>query len=66
MPRSRLSLERLSMTNRTAQDLLAERRANVKEAMRERDPIAKACLLAHVAIIDAELKQRFHPKPDQA
>lgn len=46
------------MENRTAQDLLAERRANVLESMRERDPIAQAMLLAHVSIIDVELERR--------
>jgi hypothetical protein len=46
------------LSQRSAQDILAERRANVNEARRERDPIAKATLLAHVAILDAELDQR--------
>jgi hypothetical protein len=49
------------MTNRTAQDLLAERRANVVEArnlFNESDETARAMLLAHVARIDAELARR--------
>lgn len=46
------------MNERTTQDLLAERRANILEAMRERDPIAKACLEAHAAEIDVELQGR--------
>ena len=52
------------MRHRTAQDLLAERRANVLESMRhapdgsDPDPTASAMLLAHVATIDAELGTR--------
>lgn len=36
-------------------DLLAERRANVIESMRERDPMARAMLEAHVATLDVEI-----------
>jgi hypothetical protein len=36
-------------------DLLAERRQNVLEAARERDPIAKAMLKYRVAEIDREI-----------
>lgn len=43
------------MTTRTIQDLLAERRANVIEAHRSSDPVAKATLLAHVAVLDVEI-----------
>ncbi len=50
---------------RTAQDLLAERRANIQEARRERDPIAKAMLLAHAATIDAELERRRNLNPER-
>lgn len=46
------------MKNRTEQDLLAERRSNMQEFRRERDPIARATLAAHVALIDAELQER--------
>lgn len=46
------------MKDRSTQDLLAERRANVLEAMRENDRMAKAMLNAHVAEIDAELENR--------
>ena len=48
------------MQTRTTQDLLAERRANVLESMRETDTVAKATLLAHVDTIDAELSGRRH------
>jgi len=48
----------LLMEGRTTQDLLAERRANVLEAMRETDEMAKAMLNAHVAEIDVELGRR--------
>jgi len=48
----------MEMTTRTAQDLLAERRYNVQEARRSSDPMAQAMLLAHVAMIDAELSRR--------
>lgn len=50
------------MNDRTLQDLLAERRANVKEWMHETDPMARAMLVAHVAEIDAELERR-NPYP---
>ena len=46
------------MSHRTTQDLLAERRANVLESMRETDAVAKAMLLAHVDTIDVELASR--------
>lgn len=46
------------MEKRTTQDLLAERRANVIEAMGESDKTAKAMLNAHIAGIDSELKSR--------
>ena len=46
------------MEDRTVQDLLAERRANVLESMKEKDKTAKAMLLAHVDTIDVELKRR--------
>ena len=49
------------MTTRTTQDLLAERRANVLESMRESDATAQAMLLAHVETIDAELAARRNP-----
>lgn len=49
------------MMTRTAQDLLAERRANVLESMRETDDMAKAMLLAHVETIDVELSARRAP-----
>ena len=47
-----------TMETRTTQDLLAERRANVLESMRETDAMAQAMLLAHVDTIDAELARR--------
>lgn len=40
---------------RTAQDLLAERRANALELHREPDPTARAMLAAHITRLDAEL-----------
>lgn len=46
------------MKDRTTQDLLAERRANVLEAMAEPDKIARKMLLWHVAEIDRELERR--------
>ena len=46
------------MRDRTTQDLLAERRANVLEAMRSDDPVSRENLEAHVAIIDGELARR--------
>lgn len=46
------------MTNRTTQDLLAERRANVLEGMRSRDEMTQAMTEGHVAMIDAELQRR--------
>ncbi len=46
------------MKNRTIQDLLAERRANVLEAMREKDRGAQATLWAHIHTIDAEIESR--------
>lgn len=46
------------MENRTAQDLLMERRANVLEMMRETDEIAKEMLQFHIDEIDRELKRR--------
>lgn len=45
-------------TARTAQDLLAERRANVLEQARERDATARAVLQFHIDTIDAELSRR--------
>lgn len=46
------------MTDRTAQDLLAERRANVNEMRRERDATARAMLQEHINAIDRELARR--------
>jgi len=43
---------------RTDQDLLAERRANVLEASRETDAIARQMLEFHVWEIDEELQRR--------
>lgn len=48
-------MELMTHTKRTAQEILAERRANVLEAMRETDPVAKECILAQVALLDIEL-----------
>jgi len=47
------------MKNRSYQDLLAERRANVQEIRREKDATAVLCLWAHVAEIDAEIERRL-------
>lgn len=44
--------------DRTTQDLLAERRANVQEMRRERDPDARQMLAFHVSAIDDELRRR--------
>lgn len=46
---------------RTLQDLLAERRANVLEAARESCSMARAALLAHIAVLDAEIAHRTRP-----
>jgi hypothetical protein len=46
------------MTNRTTQDLLAERRANVMESMRSRDEMTREMIAGHIAMIDAELECR--------
>ncbi len=46
------------MKDRTIQDLLAERRANVREARQESDATARAMLWAHIDTIDVELKRR--------
>lgn len=46
------------MKDRTAQDLLAERRANVQELRRERDPMARALLQFHIDEIDRTLASR--------
>lgn len=46
------------MSERTAQDLLAERRANVQELRHERDAIAKQLLEYHIDEIDRELARR--------
>lgn len=43
---------------RSAQQLLEERRQNVREADKETDEIAKAMLLFHVQTIDDELTRR--------
>jgi hypothetical protein len=40
---------------RTAQQILAERRATIMESAREKDPTAKSMLLFHVGQLDAEL-----------
>ncbi len=53
------------MKDRTLQDLLAERRANVLESMTESDPTAKAMLLAHVSTIDAELARRHAAREEE-
>lgn len=44
--------------DRTAQDLLAERRANVLERERETCPTARAMLEYHIGEIDDELRRR--------
>jgi hypothetical protein len=49
------------MINRTIQELLADRRANVLESTRERDLLARKLLDAYIAEIDRELDRR-HPK----
>lgn len=46
------------MNERTSQDLLAERRANVQELRAERNPIARAMLEQHIAEIDRELERQ--------
>ena len=46
------------MTTRTTQSLLAERRANVLERLRETDPTARALLAYHIDTIDRELFAR--------
>lgn len=43
---------------RTAQDLLADRRANVEELRRETDKSARAMLSFYIGEIDAELARR--------
>lgn len=48
---------------RTAQDLLAERRANVLEQSREKDPTARAMLQFHIDQIDRELHARREADP---
>jgi hypothetical protein len=48
----------MDLQGRTAQDLLAERRANVLESMRETDAMAIAMLSYHVDEIDRELERR--------
>lgn len=49
---------------RTAQDLLADRRFNVDEMRRSCDPTARENLVAHIAILDAELAvQRASESP---
>ena len=48
-------------TDRTAQDLLAERRYNVQELRRERDPMAIALLQYHIDEIDRVLAARRDP-----
>ena len=50
------------MRDRTEQDLLAERRANVLESMRSNDRTTQENLGAHIAIIDAELDRRRKEK----
>jgi hypothetical protein len=42
--------------SRSAQDLLAERRANVNEMRRERDVVARAMLQAHIDDLDRQIK----------
>lgn len=49
--------------NRTLQDLLAERRANVLEAARERDPIVKELLRFHIDSIDRQIAAMRTEKP---
>ncbi len=44
------------MENRTAQDLLAERRANIQELRGEKDPAARAMLQAHIGVLDRRLE----------
>ena len=44
--------------DRTSQDLLSERRANVLELWAESDPMAREMLAAHIVIIDCELQTR--------
>ena len=46
------------MKNRSTQDLLAERRANVNEQRRESDKTARAMLQVHIDTIDMELVTR--------
>ncbi len=43
---------------RSLQDLLAERRANVIEMARERDPVARAMLQYHIDEIDRAIAAR--------
>ncbi|HEY3806048.1 MAG TPA: hypothetical protein VGL61_25745 [Kofleriaceae bacterium] len=49
------------MKDRTAQDLLAERRQDALEAARESDAIARELLEYHIAEIDRELAARRKP-----
>ncbi len=48
----------LQPPTRTAQDLLAERRATVNELRREKDPTARAMLQFAIDDIDRQLHQR--------
>lgn len=43
---------------RTLQDLLAERRANVMEMVREKDAVAVLMLQAHIDGLDREIARR--------
>lgn len=58
MAATKAALQPRTMQERTAQDLLAERRYNVQEARHETDATAIAMLNAHVSIIDVELARR--------
>lgn len=46
------------MTDRTEQDLLAERRSAIREQLRERDKIAIAVLQFQIDEIDREIASR--------
>lgn len=46
------------LRTRSVAELLAERRSNINEARHERNKVAKELLLAHVGLIDAELRRR--------
>lgn len=48
----------MNFTERSIQDLLAERRANCMEQSRERDKTARAMLQHHIDTIDRELARR--------